>query len=150
MLRCFSHVQLFATLWTVARQAPLSMGFSRQEYWSACHALLQGIISHPGMETAPLTSPALAGGMFTTSAICSTNRMKPSPKETKLKNKEISQQDFQFKSLPIGNHVKNQLLRWVANIFHSPIQIFSRFMSYVFSTIFHKYAQQHELLLPTK
>ena len=29
-----SHVQLFATLWTVARQAPLSMGFSRQEYWS--------------------------------------------------------------------------------------------------------------------
>ena len=30
----FSHVQLFATLWTVARQAPLSMGFSRQEYWS--------------------------------------------------------------------------------------------------------------------
>ena len=29
-----SHVQLFATPWTVARQAPLSMGFSRQEYWS--------------------------------------------------------------------------------------------------------------------
>ena len=36
--------RLFATLWTVARQAPLSMGFSRQEYWSrlGCHALLQG------------------------------------------------------------------------------------------------------------
>ena len=34
MLSCFSHVQLFATLWTVACQAPLSMGFSRQEYWS--------------------------------------------------------------------------------------------------------------------
>ena len=34
MLRCFSHVQLLVTLWTVARQAPLSMGFSRQEYWS--------------------------------------------------------------------------------------------------------------------
>ena len=30
----FSHVQLFVTLWTVARKAPLSMGFSRQEYWS--------------------------------------------------------------------------------------------------------------------
>ena len=30
----FSHVQLFATLWTIAHQAPLSMGFSRQEYWS--------------------------------------------------------------------------------------------------------------------
>ena len=34
MFNCFSHVQLFATLWTVASQAPLSMGFSRQEYWS--------------------------------------------------------------------------------------------------------------------
>ena len=34
MPRCFSHVRLFATLWTVAYQAPLSMGFSRQEYWS--------------------------------------------------------------------------------------------------------------------
>ena len=34
MLSCFSHVRLFATQWTVACQAPLSMGFSRQEYWS--------------------------------------------------------------------------------------------------------------------
>ena len=32
VLSCFSHVQLFVTLWTVARQAPLAMGFSRQEY----------------------------------------------------------------------------------------------------------------------
>ena len=34
LLSHFSHVQLFVTLWTVACQAPLSMGFSRQEYWS--------------------------------------------------------------------------------------------------------------------
>ena len=34
LLSCFSHVPLFVTLWTVARQAPLSMGFSRQEHWS--------------------------------------------------------------------------------------------------------------------
>ena len=34
VLSCFSHVQLFATEWTVTHQAPLSMGFSRQEYWS--------------------------------------------------------------------------------------------------------------------
>ena len=38
----FSHVQLFATLWTVAHQAPLSMGFSRQEYWSGLSFLLLG------------------------------------------------------------------------------------------------------------
>ena len=43
MPRCFSRVQLFATLWTVALQAPLSTGFSRQEYWSGLDALLQGI-----------------------------------------------------------------------------------------------------------
>ena len=34
VLSCFSHVRLFVTPWTVARQAPLSMGFPRQEYWS--------------------------------------------------------------------------------------------------------------------
>ena len=42
MLSHFSCVQLFAILWTLAHQAPLSMGFSRQESWS-CHSLLQGI-----------------------------------------------------------------------------------------------------------
>ena len=47
MLSCFSHVWLFGTPWTAARQAPLSMGFSRQEYCSSCHALLQGTCSQP-------------------------------------------------------------------------------------------------------
>ena len=52
----FSRVQLFATPWTVARQAPLSMGFSRQEHWVGCHALLQGDLPNPGIEPASLTS----------------------------------------------------------------------------------------------
>ena len=43
------------TTWTVALQAPLSMGFSRQEYWSGCHFLLQGNLPDPGIE---LGSPA--------------------------------------------------------------------------------------------
>ena len=43
----FSRVWLSATLWTIAYQAPPSMGFSRQEYWS-CHALLQGIFPTQG------------------------------------------------------------------------------------------------------
>ena len=55
MLSRFSHVQLFVTPWTVACHTPLSMGFSRQEYWSGCHALLQGIFN-PGIEP---RSPAL-------------------------------------------------------------------------------------------
>ena len=49
MLSHFSRVRLFVTLWTAARQAPLSMGFSRQEYWSGfCDALLQGIFMTQG------------------------------------------------------------------------------------------------------
>ena len=39
-----SHVWLFATPWTVAHQAPLSKGFSKQEYWMGCHDLFQELI----------------------------------------------------------------------------------------------------------
>ena len=42
------HAQLFVTPWTVAHQAPLSTEFSRQEYWSGCHFLLQGIFLTQG------------------------------------------------------------------------------------------------------
>ena len=45
-----------ATLWTVACQAPLSMGFPRQEYWSGCHFLLQGLLPYPEIE---FKSPAV-------------------------------------------------------------------------------------------
>ena len=43
VLSHFSCVPLFGTLWTIARQAPLSVGFSRQEYLVGCHVLLRGI-----------------------------------------------------------------------------------------------------------
>ena len=65
MLSHFSQVWLFATLWTVAHQAPLSMGFSRQEYWSGLPCPPPGDLPNPGIK--PM-SPALAGGFFTTSA----------------------------------------------------------------------------------
>ena len=64
----FNHVRLFATPWTVARQAPLSMGFSRQEYWSGLPFPPPGDLPDPGIEPASLTSPVLAAGFFTTSA----------------------------------------------------------------------------------
>ena len=63
-----SPVQLLATLWTVAFQAPLSMGFSRQEYWSGLPCPPRGDFPDPGIEPTSLVSPALAGGFFTTSA----------------------------------------------------------------------------------
>ena len=64
----FSRVQLFAILWTVARQTPLSMGFSRQEYWSGLSCPPPGELPNQGTEPACLMSPALAGRFFTTSA----------------------------------------------------------------------------------
>ena len=69
VLSCFSCVQLFVTLWTVGLQAPLSMGFSRQEYWSALARPLPGNLPHLGIEPASLVSPSLAGGFFTTSLL---------------------------------------------------------------------------------
>ena len=68
MLSHFSHVQLFATLLTVACQVPLSMGFSRQEYWNGLPCLPPGDVPDPGVKPASLVSPALAGRFFTTSA----------------------------------------------------------------------------------
>ena len=56
------------TPWTVARQAPLSMGFSRQEYWSGLPFPPPGDLPDPGIKPRSLMSPALAGGFFTTSA----------------------------------------------------------------------------------
>ena len=50
VLSRFSHVRLFVTPWTVARQAPLSMGFSRQEYWSGLPLPSPGDLSNPGIE----------------------------------------------------------------------------------------------------
>jgi len=51
----------------VARQAPLSLGFSRQEYWSGFPCLSPGDLADPGIERASLKSPSLAGGFFITS-----------------------------------------------------------------------------------
>ena len=59
MLNCFSFVQLFATLWTVALQDPLSMGFSRQEYWSGLPCPSPGDLSNPGIEPGSPASSAL-------------------------------------------------------------------------------------------
>ena len=56
LYQLLSHVQLFATPWTVAHQAPLSRGFSRQEYWNGLPFPSPGGLSNPGMKS---QSPAL-------------------------------------------------------------------------------------------
>ena len=68
MLSRFSRVRLFATLWTVAHQAPLSLGFFRQEYWSGLPCPPPGDL--PNLETEPtfLMSRTLADVLCTASA----------------------------------------------------------------------------------
>ena len=56
VLSHFSHVQLLVILWTIAHQAPLSMGFSRQEYWSGLSCPPPGDIPNPGIKHASLVS----------------------------------------------------------------------------------------------
>ena len=59
-------IQVFATPWTVAHQAPLSMGFSRQEHWSGLPFPSPWDLPDPGIKPTSPASPALAGRFFTT------------------------------------------------------------------------------------
>ena len=65
VLSHFRHVRLFGTPWTAARQAPLPMGFFRQEYWSGLPFPSPRDLPHPELELT-LMPPAMAGGFFTT------------------------------------------------------------------------------------
>ena len=69
VLSHFIHVRLFVSLWTIACQAPLSMGFSRQESWNELPWLPPGNLPNPEVEPTSLMSPALADRFFTTSSI---------------------------------------------------------------------------------
>ena len=63
-----NHVLTFATPWTIAHQAPLSMEFSRQEYWSGLLFSIPGDLPNPGIKTMSFKYPTLVGRFFTTSA----------------------------------------------------------------------------------
>ena len=68
MLSRFRCVRLFVTPWIIAHEAPLSMGFCRQEYWSELPCSPPGDLLDPGIEPMSLKSPALANRFFITSA----------------------------------------------------------------------------------
>ena len=68
MLSHFSRVWLCAIPWTVAGQAPLSMGFSRKEYWSGLPCASPGDLLNSRLERMSHMSPALTGEFFTTGA----------------------------------------------------------------------------------
>ena len=102
----FSHVQLFVTLWTVAHQAPLSIGFPRQEYWSGLPFPTLGDLPNPGIEPTSPMSPVLQ-------ADSSPLSHQGCPKEDKFLTKKSS-----FKT----NHLKTLVHQTILNINHSELQ----------------------------
>ena len=68
LLNHFSRVSRYVTLWAIACQAPLSVGFSRQEYWSGLPCPPREDLPDSGMELRSPVSPALAVVFFTASA----------------------------------------------------------------------------------
>ena len=64
--KSLQSIRLFVTLWTIAHQAPPSMGFSRREYWSWLPCPPLGNLPDPGIELLSLMSPEVAGRFFTT------------------------------------------------------------------------------------
>ena len=91
-----------ATLWTVAHQAPLSMGFSRQEYWSGLPCPPPGYLYDPGIKPASFMSPALAGGFFTTSTTWEVETLIP-------RNSMENQMDTQTGAACLEMLTKNQM-----------------------------------------
>ena len=87
VLSRFSYILLFSTPWTVARQVPLSIGFSRQEYGSGLPLSPPGDLPDPGTEPTSLISPALAGRFFTTSATWEAPRLSGNVLISKLTNR---------------------------------------------------------------
>ena len=82
-----SHVRLFATPWTIARQAPPSMGFSRQEYWSGLLRPPPGDLSDTGIEPTSPMCPILADGSFITEPLGKPTLRGDNPGELISKNK---------------------------------------------------------------
>ena len=80
-VQSLSYVWLFETLSTIANQIPLSMGFSRQEYWSVLPFHSPGVLPDPGIKPTSLMPPALAGGFFTTSATWEAPKKSMEPQE---------------------------------------------------------------------
>ena len=76
------------TLWTIAHQAPLSMGFSRKEYWSEFPCPPPWDLPNPGIEPMSLLSPGLRGGLFTTVNIWEAQRVYTSGMKSWMANSD--------------------------------------------------------------
>ena len=96
-----SRVLLFAAAWTVACQAPLSMGFPTQEHWSGLTFSPPGDLPNPKIDSTSLASSALIGGFFATSATASIFEG-PSQRRLWIKTRELTS-CISFLPLPVGH-----------------------------------------------
>ena len=96
---------LTVTPWAIAHQDPLSMGFSRQEYWSGWPFPTSADLLNPGIECVSLASPALAGGFFPTSltweAPISTRHCQKTNKKRQKKNPQKTSHSSFYVLLPV-------------------------------------------------
>ena len=84
-------ILLFVTPWTVAYQAPLSMGFSRQEYWTDLPFPLPRVLPDSGIEPVSLPSPVRAGGLFTPVPPGRPKKQDSGPRQLRYISKELFQ-----------------------------------------------------------
>ena len=112
VLSHFCHVQIFVTLWTVARRAPLSMRLFTQEEWSGLPP--PGNLPNPGVEPASLMSPVLAGVFFTTSVTWEALRshIPCGPKQKQYCNKF----NKDFKNGPHKNPTKTKVFFFLSDV----------------------------------
>ena len=113
MLSHLSHVWLFVTLWTVAHQALLSIGFSRQEYWSGLPCTPPGDLPDPVIKPESLTFPALADRFFTTSATWEAHSFIIQLQNIWLKNWRSESHSVTFDSLYTVHGILQALVKWV-------------------------------------
>ena len=104
-VRALSRVSLSMTPWTVAHQAPLSMVFSRQEYWSALPFPPPGDLPDPGIEPPSPASPALSGRYFTI-------RGKPFFLHTQSEIKQISMPLRNYHAAATAKSLQSCLTLW--------------------------------------
>ena len=92
--------------WTVAHQAPLSMGFSSQEYWSGLPCSSAGDLPNPGIKPRSLMSPALVVRLFTTSATWESPSWVPTI--SVILNKSVNSYSFHFLSIIAAIAIKKE------------------------------------------
>ena len=100
-MKLLSRVRLFATLWTVAHQAPLSMGFSRQEYWSGLPFPSPGDLPDPGIEPG---SPTLEADALTSEPPRKRNKQSSLESPSFLPKHFISKESFPKFQVPSADH----------------------------------------------